>query len=256
MKQFKPLVVSVIIPVHNVAKFLPDCLTSIKNQTYQDIQIIAIDDCSTDESLKTLQLFRKHYKKLEIYRNKKKYGLAVCYNRAIKVAKGQFIAFMNPHDMSSANRLKRQINFLLKNPKTVAVGTQYTSIDENNRKLERSNLPQENEDIYEQVIQASSLHPETVMINRERLPKDVLHFKATKYPFIFTEVFLKFFRYGAVANIVHSLYYHREIIKRNGKKISRKHHIATMLKLWFSSKTYNTPRPSFRSFLPHLVREI
>ncbi len=254
--KIKEYVVSIILPVHNASKFLPECLESLKNQSYQDIQIIAIDDFSTDNSLSILKKFGREYKKLEVYHNKKRYGLAICYNRALKVAKGRFIAFMNPNDINAVNRLKRQVNFLLKNPKTVAVGTQYTSIDESCRKLERSNLPQVHEEIYENVIQASSLLPETVMVNRERLPKDLLYFKATKYPFVFTEVFLKFFQYGSVANIVHSLYYHREGIKRHGRKLSKRNHIASMLKLWFTSKSYNDYRPSFKTFIPQLVKGI
>src|SRR5258708_2474294 len=131
--KLKPDVVSVIIPVHNAARFLPQCLDSLKSQTYKNIQIIAIDDYSKDDSLAVLKKFQKRFKKLEIYKNKKTYGLAICYNRALRRARGQFIAFMNPHDVNAISRLKRQVSFLMKTPKAVAVGTQYTSIDEHNR---------------------------------------------------------------------------------------------------------------------------
>mgnify|MGYP001618740493 CR=1 FL=1 len=115
--------------------------------------------------------------------------------------------------------------------------TQYTNIDHNNKKLERSDLPEENEDIYENVIQASSMHPETVMINRERLPKDLLYFKHSKYPFVFTEVFLKFFNFGEVANIAHALYFHREGVKRYSKKASKVKQMVSMARLWLTAKT-------------------
>jgi len=254
--KLKEYVVSVVLPIHNASRFLPECLESLKDQTYQDIQIIAIDDKSSDNSLAILKKFQKEYKGLEIHKNKKRYGLAVCYNRSLKLAKGRFITFMNPHDTNAISRFKRQVNFLLKNPKAVAVGTQYTSIDNESRKLERSNLPQEHEEIYESVIQASSLHPETVMINRERLPKDLLYFKHNKYPFVFTEVFLKFFQYGFVANIAHSLYYHREGIKRPGRKVSKFTHATSMMKLWLTAKSYNDSAPSLRAFFPQLVKGI
>ncbi|HEX8931556.1 MAG TPA: glycosyltransferase family 2 protein, partial [Patescibacteria group bacterium] len=154
--KLKSDVISVILPVHNAARFLPQCLESLKEQTYDNLQIIAIDDFSKDDSLKILKQFKKHFKKFEIYSNKKHYGLAICFNRALKHAQGQFLAFMNPHDVNSISRFKRQVNFLLKNPKAVAVGTQYTNIDENNKKLERSNLPEEHEIIYDNIIQAQS----------------------------------------------------------------------------------------------------
>lgn len=256
--KLKQNVVSVILPVHNASNYLPECLESLKQQSYQNIQIIAIDDFSKDNSVAILKRFKREFKHCEIYTNKKRYGLAVCFNRALKQAQGQFITFMNPYDINAVHRFKRQVNFLLKNPKAVAVGTQFTSIDKDNRKLERSHLPEEHEVIYETMIQASSLHPETVMINRERLPKDLLYFKHNKYPFIFTEVFLKFFQYGIVANISHSLYYYRNELNRHGRKYrhARLKNVLSMGKLWFLAKTYNDSRPSLRSFFPQLVKSI
>jgi len=252
--KLKESVVTVILPVYNASKFLHECLSSLELQTYQDLQIIAIDDHSRDDSLAILRRYKKSFANFEIYRNKKRYGAAVCYNRALKKAQGKFIAFMNPHDVNAISRFKRQVNFLLNNPKTVAVGTQYTSIDESNKRLERSTLPEEHETIYDTLIHTSSLHPETVMINRELLPKDLLYFRNNKYPFIFTEVFVKFFQYGKVANIKQSLYFHREGLKRNGRKSSKLNHMVSMTKLWLTSRANHEYKPSIRSIFPQLVK--
>jgi len=252
--KFKDTVVTVILPVYNASKYLPDCLNSLALQTYQDLQIIAIDDHSRDDSLKVLRKYKKNFAHLEIYTNKKRYGLAVCYNRALKRSKGKFVAFMNPCDVNAISRFKRQVNFLLNNPKTVAVGTQYTSIDESNKKLEKSDLPEEHETIYDNLIHTSSLHPETIMINRELLPKDLLYFKNNKYPFIYTEVFVKFFQYGKVANIRQSLYFHREGIKRHGRKASKLNKIISMAKIWISSRSQYDYKPSIRTSLPAIIK--
>jgi len=254
--KLKQDLVSVILPVYNAARFLPECLESLKDQTYDSLQIVAIDDFSKDNSYKILKKYQKKLKNLEVYKNKKRYGLAICFNRALRRSKGQFVAFMNPHDVSAISRFKRQVSFLQKNSNAVAVGTQYTSIDENSKKLERSDLPEGNEDIYENVIQASSLHPETVMINREKLPKDLLYFKHSKYPFVFTEVFLKFFNFGSVANIAHALYYHRDGIKRYHRKTSKAKQMISMARLWITAKNYNDTAPSLRTFFPQLVKGI
>lgn len=226
------------------------------HQTHQNIQIIAIDDKSRDNSYKILREFQRQYKNLVVYKNKKRYGLAVCYNRAMRQANGRFITFMNPHDVSSLHRFKRQVSYLLKNPKTVAVGTQYTNIDEQNKRLEKSNLPQEQDMIYHNMIQAASLHPETVLIDRMQLPKDLLHFRGTKYPFVFSEVFVKFFQYGQVANIAQSLYYHREGIKRYGRRHSKIKQVGSMMKLWFTARQSYNYRPSLRTLVPHIVKGI
>ncbi|HWY78907.1 MAG TPA: glycosyltransferase [Candidatus Sulfotelmatobacter sp.] len=254
--KLKDSVVTVILPVYNTSKFLPDCLNSLALQTYQEMQIIVIDDHSRDDSIKILRQYKKRFANFEIYKNKKRYGLAVCYNRALKRTRGKFVTFMNPHDINAISRFKRQVNFLLNNPKTVAVGTQYTLIDEANRKLDRSDLPEEHETIYDTLIHTSSLKPETVMINRELLPKDLLYFKNNKYPFIYTEVFLKFFQYGKVANIRQSLYFHREGIKQNGRQLSKLNNLTSMIKIWLSSRSDYDYRPSLRSILPQMVKGI
>lgn len=254
--KLKDSVVTILLPVYNAAKFLPECLESLRQQTYSDLQIIAIDDHSKDNSFAILKKFKKTYKNIEIMRNKKRYGLAVCYNRALKQAHGSFIAFMNPFDVSGQNRIKRQVSFLQKHAKIVAVGTQYTGIDKNNKKLERSKLPQEHDLIYDTLLQASSLNPETVMINRKLLPKDLLYFKANKYPFVFTEVFVKFFQYGKVANITHSLYFHREGIMKHGRRTSKLTQIKSICKLWFTSRSNYDYHPPLRSIFMPLIKGI
>lgn len=254
--KLKESVVTVVLPVYNASKFLTECLNSLALQTYQDLQIIAIDDHSRDDSLKILRRYKKQFANLEIYHNKKRYGLAICYNRAIKRAQGKFVAFMNPHDINAISRFKRQVNFLLNNPKTVAVGTQYTKIDETNKKLNRSDLPEEHETIYDTLLHTSSLHPETVMINRTLLPKDLLYFKNNKYPFIYTEVFVKFFQYGKVANIRQSLYFHREGVKRHVRKASKMNQIVSTMKLWLSSRSNYDYKPSLRTSLPAILKNV
>ncbi|HVF69644.1 MAG TPA: glycosyltransferase family 2 protein [Xanthomonadales bacterium] len=247
--------VSIILPVYNSGRFLSECLESLEEQTYQDIQIIAIDDKSTDNSWTILRKFQKRIKGLQIYKNKKHYGISVCYNRALKRARGQFLAFTNPNDLNNLNRIKRQVSYLFQNPKTVAVGTQYTRINDENVKIERISLPQEHETIYDNLLHTKSLYPEAVMINRLLIPKDLLYFKSNRYPFVFNEVFAKLFQYGKIANIGHALYFHRVGLKRNKRKASKLSHVATTVKLWLRSRTEHDYRPSLRSLVTPLVRQ-
>ncbi len=252
--KLKDYLVTVILPVYNASKFLPECLQSLKDQSYQDIQIIAVDDHSRDNSSAILRKFKKDFKHFELIRNKKRYGTAICYNRALKKAQGRFVAFMNPNDVNSVSRFKRQVNFLINNPKTVAVGTQFTSIDEDCKKLERSKLPEDHAPIYDTILSASTLKPETVMIDRKMLPKDLLYFKHNKYPLVFTEVFVKFFQYGKVANIAQSLYFHREGVKRYENANTGIKQTVEVVKLWLKSRTNYDYRPSLRSSLPAMLR--
>jgi glycosyltransferase involved in cell wall biosynthesis len=247
--------VSVVMPVYNAGSFLAECLDSLASQTYEDVQIIAIDDKSTDNSWSILRKYKKTMKNLSIYKNKKHYGPSVCYNRALKRANGQFLAFTNPNDLNSPSRIKRQVNFLTQNPKTVAVGTQYNRISPENVKIERISLPQEHETIYHNLLHTKSLYPETVMINRLLVPKDLLYFKSNRYPFIYNEVFAKLFPYGEVANIGQALYFHRVGIRRNKRKSSRMSHLLTMAKVWLQSYEEHDYSPSVRATLYSLIKQ-
>ena len=175
MKDSKPLI-SILLPVHNSAQTLRECILSLLNQSYKNLEIIAIDDKSSDKSYSILNALKKRDKRLRIYKNVKRYGLAVTLNRLAKKAKGSFIAFMDTDDISSPNRLKKQLNFLLHNTGVVAVGSQCTFIDEKGKKIGRSDFPTENTLIYENPLHGISMQFETVLINKTLLPKDILRF--------------------------------------------------------------------------------
>jgi glycosyltransferase involved in cell wall biosynthesis len=252
----KPNTVSIVMPVYNAGSFLSSTLDSLTNQTYDDIQIIAIDDKSTDNSWSILKKYKKFMTNLSIYKNKKHYGMSICYNRAVKRASGQFLAFTNPNDLNAPSRIKRQVNFLTKNRKTVAIGTMYNRINKDDVKIQRVTLPLDQEKIYHNLLHTKSLYPETVMINRFLIPKDLLYFKSNRYPFIFNEVFAKLFRFGEVANIGHALYFHRVGIKRNKRKASQVSHILNVARVWLQSRENHDYRPSLRSFLSPLAKGI
>lgn len=94
MKQ--PLV-SIIVPVYNVATFLPDCLVSLKNQTYKNLEIIFIDDGSTDNSGDLCELFAKEDSRA-IIKHQKNGGLSSARNAGIDIANGNYIFFLDSDD--------------------------------------------------------------------------------------------------------------------------------------------------------------
>jgi glycosyltransferase involved in cell wall biosynthesis len=254
--KLKESLVSIIIPVYNAGEFLPQCLDTLTRQIYPNLEIIAIDDFSTDNSLKILKTFKKKYNKIKIIQNKKHYGVAICYNRGLRVAHGQFVTFMNSCDLLSIHRLKRQVNYLLVNPKTVAIGSQYTSIDKNNKSLKKSKLPQEHEEIYHTLIPSYSLKPETILINRMLLPKDLLYFTTNKYPIAFTEILIKLLQYGKIANLKQSFYFHRVGIKRSPRRSSKLQQTFSLLQLLLKSRSYYDYRPSLKLLFTPLVKGI
>ncbi len=251
MINHKPLV-SILLPVHNCERFLADCLKSLVGQSYRQIEIIAIDDFSTDDSLKILKSFAKKYKKVRVYRNIKRYDIVMTLNRLLRRAKGNYIAFMDANDISSKQRIKKQLEFLLGNPGVVAVGAQCRFMNDKGRSIGKSNFPNENQFIYKSPLHGISMQFETVLVNKTLLPKDVLKFTSSINPFIYSDVFIKLLPYGKFANLSSYLHYHR----KNPKEYlyDLRNNIISLVKLWLLSKSNYNYKPSLSSLLLPFTR--
>lgn len=243
--------VSILLPIHNASKYLKTCLESLLSQSYGHIEIIAIDDGSTDTSLRILKSFAKKDKRLKIQKNKKRYGLAVCLNRAVKAATGEFLAFMDADDTAAPDRITKQLEYLIANPKIAAVGTQCQFVNPVTAQITQSSFPLEHEAISKTIFAGITMQPETVMINRSILPKDILKFIGTSYRFlpkerriIYAEALTKLLSYGQIHNMPHLLYAHK-----NPESIES---VIEHMKLWVKSITIPDYTPSFRSLFSPL----
>lgn len=90
--------ISVIIPVYNANEYLRRCLDSVCNQTLKDIEIICVDDCSTDNSFEILQEYTKKYTNLKVIHCDKNGGESVARNIGLDNATGDYIAFVDNDD--------------------------------------------------------------------------------------------------------------------------------------------------------------
>ncbi len=102
--------VSVIIPVYNVELYLRECLDSIINQTLKEIEIICIDDNSTDNSYSILEEYSKKDSRIFLLRNNENMGIGYTRNFGQKQAKGDYIYFVDPDDYISLNFLEDLYN--------------------------------------------------------------------------------------------------------------------------------------------------
>lgn len=93
--------ISVIMPMYNVEKYLSDSLFSLLNQTYQDFEVICIDDGSTDSTLEILEYFTNLDSRIKVLKNESNMGPGFTRNRGIDVAKGKYIAFLDSDDWFS-----------------------------------------------------------------------------------------------------------------------------------------------------------
>ncbi|NLP45229.1 MAG: glycosyltransferase [Peptococcaceae bacterium] len=98
-------IVSVIIPVYNVEKYLPQCLDSLLNQTLKDIEIICIDDGSTDNSLSILRRYEEMDSRVRVYTQNNK-GAGAARNKGIELARGEYFSFLDSDDFFEPEMLE------------------------------------------------------------------------------------------------------------------------------------------------------
>lgn len=112
--------VSVVMPIFNQESFLKEAIRSILSQTFKNFELLILNDGSTDNSLKIIKSFKD--KRIKVFQNRKRQGLARGLNFLIKKARGGYIARMDGDDISLPNRIEEQIKFLDKYPEVVLVG--------------------------------------------------------------------------------------------------------------------------------------
>lgn len=251
----KPLV-SVILPVYRSEAYLEACLKSLSGQTYQNIEIVAVVDYLGDNSLKILRKHKKLDKRLRIYNNLQRYGLASTLNRAVTLAKGEYLAFMEATNIAEKSRISKQVKFLEKNPKTAAVGSQTVLINDKNKVISNSYFPLLFDDIYKHLITGKTFRFESSMIAKTRLPKDLIKFnKDTAYPFIYSQVFLKIGMYKEIANLSDALTRIRENSSQK-KQLIRIDRKLSFIKVLFESTTIYEYKPSVRSIFSPIIKQI
>lgn len=111
----KPLV-SIIMSNYNYDQFISEAIESVLNQTYRNFEIIIVDDGSTDNSLKTIQEYRRNYPKIIKTIEQKNSGQAVAFNRAFELASGKIIAFLDADDYWYSHKLETIIKYHQKYP--------------------------------------------------------------------------------------------------------------------------------------------
>lgn len=122
--------VSVIIPMYNSSTYITPTILSALNQTYKNIEVLVVDDCSKDNSIEVVNNIAKGDPRLRCIPQLKNQGAAAARNRGIKEAKGQYVAFLDSDDLWEEDKIQKQIK-LMKETNSSFVYCAYDWIDEN-----------------------------------------------------------------------------------------------------------------------------
>jgi glycosyltransferase involved in cell wall biosynthesis len=110
------MTVSIIIAVYNAEKYLQRCLESVLGQTYRDIEVIAVDDCSTDGSLQVLQRYAERDSRMKVLRMERNSGAPAARNKAMTVSRGELMSTVDADDAISPDAIEKAVRIFEANP--------------------------------------------------------------------------------------------------------------------------------------------
>lgn len=105
--------ISVIVPMYNVEKYISQCLESLIKQTYKNLEIIVIDDGSTDQSLNIAKRYAKYDNRVKVY-SFANAGVSEARNRGLRLAKGDYIAFVDSDDWTAEDMYRILVEKMIK----------------------------------------------------------------------------------------------------------------------------------------------
>lgn len=131
-RERKKGLVSIVVSNYNNEKYIEECLDSLVNQSYKNIEIIIVDDCSTDNSVEFIEKWmNEKIKELEkihniiLFKLPKNCGFAAAVTTGLYLASGEFIAMQDGDDISNKDRIEKQVKYLNSNENISIVGTDY-----------------------------------------------------------------------------------------------------------------------------------
>lgn len=129
--------VSVVMPVYNASRFLEEAVSSVLNQTYQNLELIMVDDCSTDRSLEIAYSFSEKDSRVKVLALSRNGGVANARNKGIAAAEGKYIALLDSDDFWESAKLEKQIALM----ERASADISYCSFDLVNEQGSRTGSP-------------------------------------------------------------------------------------------------------------------
>jgi len=172
--------VSIIMPYFQKRKYITSSVNSVLNQSYKNFELIIIYDDNNKNDLNLISKIKNKDKRIKLIINKKNLGVGFSRNIAIKKSKGKFIAFIDSDDLWKKNKLKKQLNFMIKNKYNFS----HTSYDIVNNNI-LSNKKKIAKDLtYQELLKSCDIGLSTVIIKKNLIKKNLFPKLKTKEDFV------------------------------------------------------------------------
>lgn len=197
----KDPLVSVVITAYNEERYIEETLESLMRQSYSELEIIVVDDCSTDSTVSIVSKISKKDPRIQLIRMKKNAGQSAASNVGIDAAHGEYLARLDADDIALPDRIRVQVDFLMKHPDVVMVGGQCQLIDGDGKALAYQYFPLTHAKIYSALFSMNPvLHP-TIMMNRDLLPHGKIYYQTRHELANDLALVFEAAQYGKLANV-------------------------------------------------------
>lgn len=160
--------VSIITPSYNSSKFISKTIESVLSQTYQNWEMIIVDDVSSDNSNEIIESYIQKDSRIKLIKLEQNSGAAIARNRAIEEAKGRYIAFLDADDIWKDKKLEKQIEFMQRNDYAFTY-TAYEKVDEHGKVFGKIGVPSKVS--YNQLLKTCVIGCLTAVYDTEKLGK-------------------------------------------------------------------------------------
>lgn len=222
--------------------WLRQSIDSILAQTYQNFEFIIVNDSPMrEENAQLLKEYEQKDSRVVVVTNETNIGLTKSLNKALGIARGKFIARMDADDVSSPNRLERQVTYLISHPNVCAVGSWIVQIDEQGEVISEPKKYGSNPNLVKaQFLQNSQLCHPTAMFRKRVNNYTALYDETLRYAQDYA-LWVSMLPYGRISNIPEVLFQYRTsgIQITNNKKVEQQHCAAIVQKRVFD--LFNLP---------------
>jgi glycosyltransferase involved in cell wall biosynthesis len=132
MSEFNPLV-SIIIPLYNGEKYIKETIDSVLEQTYSNLEILIVDDCSSDNSVNTVQGIEDE--RIKLIHQEKNQGLNKNIQKGVELATGEYICVLGHDDLMVKEKIDKQVKYLIENNLDLVYASNFVFFEKENKKI-------------------------------------------------------------------------------------------------------------------------
>lgn len=172
--------VSIIVPVYNIEKYIKETIACVRCQTYENWELLLVEDCSSDGTVKVIEEYLEQVKddRIRLMKQKTNVGAARTRNRGLMEAAGRYIAYLDADDLWLPEKLERQLAFMEEKQAAFSF-TAYEFADEEGRGMGRVvKVPPTL--TYKEALKNTTIFTTTVIFDTEKISKDLLEMPVIK----------------------------------------------------------------------------